>query len=68
MNIFREAKVADEAYYQILISQELSEEFRDIFTRRLAKVGFNENYDLTTEGQILENLIDHFFIRDEIKK
>jgi len=38
----------------------LSESFRSTFTERLACVGFDENYEATTEGKILENLIDQF--------
>ncbi|WP_434111520.1 hypothetical protein [Methylocaldum sp. GT1TLB] len=38
------------------------EEFRDAFTEQLAKVGFDENYDLTPEGKMLEDLIDRFFL------
>lgn len=38
----------------------MAEEFRNIFTERLAKIGFDENYELTTEGRMLEDLIDKF--------
>ena len=37
-----------------------SEEFRAVFTERLAKVGFDEAYELTAEGKLLEELIDRF--------
>ncbi len=36
------------------------EEFREAFTEQLAKVGFDETYELTPEGRILEDLIDNF--------
>lgn len=42
-------------------SKKLIETFRDKFTLRLAEVGFDESYELTDEGKILENLIDKFF-------
>ena len=44
------------------LSRNLAEEFREAFTTELARVGFDENYDLTAEGRILENLIDIFHV------
>lgn len=35
---------------------------RDFFGEQLQVCGFDENYELTPEGRILENLIDKFFI------
>jgi hypothetical protein len=37
-----------------------AEEFREAFTEYLAKVGFDESYELTAEGKLLEDLIDRF--------
>jgi hypothetical protein len=37
-----------------------AEVFRDEFTARLAKVGFDQNYEPTREGKLLEDLIDRF--------
>lgn len=37
-----------------------AEEFREAFTEELARVGFDEDYAPTPEGQLLENLIDRF--------
>lgn len=42
------------------ISSVEAEEFRDLFTDELAKVGFDEAYQLTEEGRLLESLIDRF--------
>lgn len=42
------------------LSPETAEEFREAFTEQLAKVGFDEAYDPTAEGRLLENLIDRF--------
>ena len=36
------------------------EEFRDALTEQLARVEFDEAHGLTTEGRLLEDLIDHF--------
>jgi hypothetical protein len=44
------------------LSRDSAEEFRETFTNELAKVGFDENYDLTAEGLILEGLIDFFHV------
>lgn len=35
-----------------------AERLRDRFTEQLAKVGFDESYELTEEGALLEELID----------
>jgi hypothetical protein len=43
------------------IDTETAERFRDVFTERLARVGFDTDYALTEEGVILEELIDAFF-------
>ncbi len=46
----------------ININRETAEEFRSAFTKQLAKVGFNEAYELTAEGRLLEDLIDRFYL------
>jgi hypothetical protein len=47
------------------ISPAIAEDFRSLFTERLAKVGFDSRYKLTREGALLEKLIDKFFFGDE---
>jgi hypothetical protein len=42
------------------VSVAVAEQFREAFTERLAKVGFDEAYEPTEEGRLLENLIDRF--------
>ncbi len=37
-----------------------AEEFREAFTEQLAKVGFDESYEPTAGGNLLEDLIDRF--------
>jgi len=49
----------------ICVSCEVAEEFRSAFTDRLAKVGFDADYEPTDEGRILEELIDRFFLGDQ---
>lgn len=45
------------------LSRDIAESFRDRFTLELARVGFDENYELTDIGEVLEDLIDRFFYR-----
>lgn len=44
----------------IEVSAATVEEFREFFTERLAKFGFDESYEPTAEGRLLEDLIDRF--------
>jgi hypothetical protein len=53
---------ADKDKYQLSISQHIAEQFRDAFTYQLAKAGFDEAYEPTSEGRMLEDLIDHFSV------
>ena len=45
----------------VTLSQDVAERFRDEFTNRLAKVGFDPDYEPTSEGKMLEGLIDRFY-------
>ena len=51
------------AKYHVPVSRDTAEQFRDAFTNRLAKVGFDANYEPTSEGKVLEELIDRFYFR-----
>lgn len=46
----------------VTVSRDVAERLRDVFTERLAKVGFDEGYDSTSEGAMLEGLIDRFYL------
>jgi len=46
----------------IYILRELAEQFRSVFTDQMARVGFNADYDPTSEGKMLEELIDRFYL------
>lgn len=48
--------------YSLKISEDQADEIRDLCGEQLQLVGFNEKYELTSEGKILESLIDKFFI------
>jgi hypothetical protein len=46
----------------ISLSRAEAEVFRDRLTYYLASVGFDEDYALNEQGQLLEALIDQFYI------
>jgi hypothetical protein len=48
--------------FSVRVTRDVAEELSDLFTERLAKVGFDSNYQVNSEGDLLEQLIDRFFI------
>lgn len=46
--------------HAVAVSDVVAEQFRSAFTDHLAKVGFGSDYEPTSEGKMLEDLIDHF--------
>jgi hypothetical protein len=46
----------------VMLSRDLIEKCRETLTDRLGKVGFDENYEVTSEGKMIENLIDRFYV------
>lgn len=44
------------------IDDDIADELRDMCTDCLDEIGFDENYDLTNDGERLEKLIDKLFI------
>jgi hypothetical protein len=57
------AKDGEDNGIVISLSPEMSERFREAFTEHLAKVGFDDGYEPTSEGKILEALIDRFYMK-----
>jgi nicotinic acid phosphoribosyltransferase len=56
-------KIKDETLHllgriQLKLSASDAEKFGDSLTERLARTGFDQEYKLTVEGEILETLID----------
>lgn len=49
----------------IRIEKEIADEIRDLAGIKLQEVGFDENYNLTSTGEILESLIDILFVEGE---
>lgn len=52
----------DNSNYLISIDDDSADEIRDLCEEQLQVAGFDEIYELTAEGEILESLIDKFFI------
>ncbi|SEA68482.1 hypothetical protein SAMN05192529_1493 [Arachidicoccus rhizosphaerae] len=46
----------------IEIDEEMADEIRDWASDELQRKGFGINYELTSEGKILEELIDLFYV------
>jgi hypothetical protein len=53
---------ADHRSYLVRVSQEAVGRFAEALTKRLARVGFDEKYEPTREGKVLEDLIDRFHV------
>lgn len=53
----------DQEGYLVKISKDLVGELLNLCGDRFQITGFNAQYELTQEGQILESLLDKFFIR-----
>ena len=51
-----------EKSYVLQLSEDDADEIRDLCAEHLPMVGFDDNYDLTKEGEFLETFIDKFFI------
>lgn len=49
----------------LAVNHDEAQLLRDYFTDRLARVGFDENYEPTEEGAMLERLTDMLFLPDE---
>ena len=49
----------------LILDHEEAELLRDYFTDRLARVGFDKNYEPNEEGVMLERLTDKLFLSDE---
>lgn len=52
----------NENHYSICVDASLADEIRDLCSDKLQLFGFNENYELNKDGEILERLIDIFYI------
>ncbi len=48
--------------YIITISEDQSDQLRDILGEQLQLIGFDKDYNLTTEGKVIDSMIDKFFV------
>lgn len=62
LDILRQAEQPDNDAVKLNLTLSVAEEFRGKFTEQLAKVGFDEKYEATPLGILLEELIDQFFV------
>lgn len=56
------AQRASSGSVSLHVSRQVAEEFRSAFTLHLARVGFDIDYEPTSNGRLLEDLIDRFFV------
>lgn len=59
-SLFSAQQMSDD--HLISVSEDQANEIRDLCGEQLPIAGFDEKYELTPEGEILESLIDKFFI------
>jgi hypothetical protein len=59
-SLFSAQQISDD--HLISVSEDQANEIRDLCGEQLQIAGFDEKYELTPEGEILESLIDKFFI------
>ena len=62
-NIIASATLGDDRELTISVSHAILEKFREVFTEHLARVGFDTKYEPTSEGKLLEGLIDRFYVK-----
>jgi hypothetical protein len=55
-------EVAPSRTVTIRLSRDEAEQLRDFLTTQLAAVGFDKNYSPNEQGQMLEELIDRFYV------
>jgi hypothetical protein len=58
--IIRSAGPSEKRWLTLALDLETAERLRAAFTSRLARVGFDGEYEPTREGRLLEDLIDRF--------
>lgn len=46
----------------VVIQDDVADELRDLCTERLDTHGFDQNYELNDEGEILESLVDKLYV------
>lgn len=62
LDVIRGAEWPSSSSAILRLPRSSAEKFRESFTEHLARVGFDENYDVTPEGKLLEEFIDRFYV------
>ncbi len=62
--LLQSAKLLNPSTVALEITNDQADVFRDAFGERMQEIGFNDKYEPTPEGKILDSLIDRFFVKD----
>ena len=60
--LLKSAKATEGGKYVARLDRDEAERVKDSLTELMARAGFEEDYSLTKPGQMLEELIDRFYI------
>ena len=55
-------EIVNSRNYKLLISEDIMDDIRNCCGEQLQLVGFDEDYNLTRAGKILEQLIDKLYV------
>ena len=61
-DLFTHQGSLDRNKFSIRLDRARAEQLRAFLTERLATLGFEKDYSLTNQGQMLEELIDRFYL------
>lgn len=61
--VIKGASLQNNGIHILEVSDDDADLIRDYCGDQLQKIGFDENYDPTKEGRILESLIDKLFVK-----
>ena len=59
--LIESAQLISDDKYVLALPPPIAEQFRSAFTDHIAKAGFDRDYEPTSEGKSLEDLIDRFY-------
>ena len=62
VEILNTARAERNGMYVLSVSPAIAEDFRSAFSDRLATAGFNADFEPNSEGGMLEELIDCFYL------
>ena len=62
LGIIASAEVDSYGNFTLKMEHEYAEKLRGYLTEQLARIGFSKDYALTKDGEIIESLIDKFYL------